>query len=122
MIGVENVGSEPVAVACSFQSQEALVYTQPKRLQIYTSNTSLQPIAIACTMLVGYFGEPDLYLVTKSVNVAAQTFRGPVIEFDAGDNPAPLSVTLGDSLIGVNCTLPAGGGLNETKLSWSEIL
>lgn len=122
VVGVENVGSAPVPVACAFQSEESLIYTLPTELTIHMSNTSAVPVSISCTMLVGYFGEPSQYAVTKTASVPAGSLRGSFVQFTAADNPAPLALTLGDQLIGVNCTLPPGGGLNETELEWNEIL
>ncbi|MGH6610636.1 MAG: hypothetical protein ACRECQ_10285, partial [Burkholderiaceae bacterium] len=37
VIGVENVGSASVAVACAFHSHESLIYTLPRQLTIHTS-------------------------------------------------------------------------------------
>jgi hypothetical protein len=122
VIGVENIGAAPVAVACAFHSLESLLYTRPREVTIYTSNTGASPVTVNCTMLVGHFGEAGAYAVNRTVDVPANAQRGPHVRFSAADNPAPLSPTLGDHLVGVNCTLPFGGGLNETELVWDEIL
>lgn len=122
VVGIENVGVAPVTVACAFASHDSIIYTLPTSLRVYTSNATSQPASVSCTLLSGYFGESDAYAVTKTVTVPPATVRGPWIEFNSSDNPVPLSITLGDTLLGINCTLPPGVGLNETNLTWAELL
>ena len=122
VVGVENIGAAPVAVACAFHSQESLLYTEPRELTLFVSNTGSATISINCTLLVGSFGEPGAYAVSRSATVAGNSVPGQFIRFTAADNPTPAATTLGSQLVGVNCTLPPGGGINDTELVWDELL
>lgn len=121
VVGVENVGP-PLAVACSFQSMNNILSSDPKRLVLFFSNTSASGFEINCTLLSSSFDSPGGYIVNKSVAVPAGSISAHSIEFTAADNPTPLATTLGSRLLGVNCTLPTGGFINETRVYWDELI
>lgn len=118
-VGVENVGSAAVNVACNLGG----VYSSngsesPYQLSVYFSNNSSQDITISCSLLTGWQGDPDAYVSTKSVVVPAGATSDDEYEifWDYGDNPVPDATDLGSDLIGINCTLPHGGVINDMYL------
>ena len=115
-VGVENVGSAAVNVACNLGG----VYNSngseaPYSLDVYFSNNSSADITVSCSLLTGYQGDPDAYVSTKSVVVpaGATSYDEYDIYWDSTDNPVPDSTDLGSDLIGINCTLPHGGVIND---------
>lgn len=123
VVGTENIGSSPVAVACAFHSlNDVLNVTDPEQVIMYFSNNSAVNITVNCTMLTGYQGSPAAYAKNKSVTVGAMTSSAQSITYNSTDNPTPGATTLGNPLIGVNCTLPTGAVINQIRMSWTEIV
>ncbi len=120
VVGSENIGAT-IAVACNFahMTNGAAGTQLPYRLSLWFSNNTSSPITITCTMLTGLQGDNGAYAVTKSVNVAANGQRSGNIAWTQADNPTAGATTLGDDLIGANCTLPTGGVINDTYFYWN---
>jgi hypothetical protein len=70
-------------------------------------------ITITCSLLTSYRGSDDSYIVTKSVDLEAGTVNEGELYWYYADNPEPDSNDLGSDLIGINCTLPPGGEIND---------
>lgn len=119
VIGAENVGAT-MNVACNFASltNGAAGADYPKRLSVYFSNNSAAQISISCSLLTGYAGQSTGYLVTKTVLVAAGSVAISNLSWGPADNPTAGALNLGNSFIGINCTLPTGAVMNDTYLYW----
>ena len=122
VIGSENVGAATMNVACNFHSMYGgASATNPSDLYVYfTNNNTTGSITVSCTLLTGYQGQADAgaYTVTKSVVVAAGTQEG--LEWHPTDNPTAGSTDFGTDLVGINCSLPHGGVINDTYLYWQQ--
>ena len=119
VIGSENVGPSPIAVACTFEKPigESASYVQIVDMW-FTNNNAAGTINVNCTLLTGYQGQGGAVIINKSVNIAAGEQEG--IDFTADDTPDGADVDLGDHLVGVNCTLPTGAVINDTYIYWQE--
>lgn len=123
VVGAENVGASPIAVACNFHSMTNGTGTSPTGVEMWFSNNSAAPIQITCTLLTGWQGQggTNQYTVTKTTGMIPG--GGTVQDFlfwGVADNPNAGATTLGSNLIGINCTLPTGGVLNDSYLNWNQ--
>jgi hypothetical protein len=120
VVGSENVGDKTMNVACNFASVQIEGATgNPFELDVYFSNNNASgSVTINCTLLTSYQGSDDSYTSTKSVEVAAGTQEA--LTWIAADNPEVDAADLGSDLIGVNCSLPKGGVINDTYLGWMQ--
>jgi hypothetical protein len=122
VVGSENVGTAPMNVACNFGTMYngAAGATPPTSVYVYFSNTSSAAITINCTLLTSYMGSSSAYTVSKSVEVPANsTGADESLSWTAADNPEEGATNLGDYLIGINCSLPHGGVINDTYVNQS---
>ncbi len=119
VIGAENVGAA-MNVACNFplSNNGAAGGTVPTELEVWFSNNSSAAITVSCTLLTGYQGDSNGYAVTKSVSVPVGTAQR-FLSWGAADNPTTGATTLGNNLVGVNCSLPTGAVINDTYLFWN---
>jgi hypothetical protein len=120
VVGSENVGDKTMNVACNFASLWGDASTaNPNDLQVYFSNNnSTGTITVTCTLLTGYQGAEEGYASTKSVEVPAGVQES--LEWNSDDNPVADATDLGNDLVGVNCSLPKGGVINDTYLGWMQ--
>ena len=114
VVGSENFGS-PIAVACVFEAGVSETSTNVIAIDMWFSNNGATPINVNCTMLNGWQGAEGAVMVNKSVIVD----RGiqSVISYDGNDLGEP---DLGFSLVGVGCTLPTRGVINDTYVYWGD--
>ncbi|MDB6164393.1 MAG: hypothetical protein JWL98_1825 [Xanthomonadaceae bacterium] len=122
VLGAENVGSATINVACDWHSMYNGTGSDPSDLYVYFSNNNASgTISVSCSLLTGYQtqGGANQYLVTKTFDVVAGTQSQ--LHFSGADNPDPAgpSATFNNDLIGINCSLPHGGVINDTYLVWS---
>jgi hypothetical protein len=99
VIGAENVGASPIAVACVFQLSEnyGMGSAITDDLSISFASTNPAPVTVNCTMLPGSKAFDGIgTAVNQSVDLAAGSGTGE-LEFTG-----PWSVFS----IGINCTLP----------------
>jgi hypothetical protein len=122
VIGVENAGSAPVAVACNFHS----IFTAgsgsepPHRLQIVFANTNDGgAIHVTCALLTGGPGFGVGYAVVKTTP-AIPAGATAQLTWDATDVPRSGATNLGNPFIGVNCALPPGGLMGGTIVRWRQ--
>jgi hypothetical protein len=122
VVGSENIG-DTINVACAFSAVDSGSpgTTLPTRLSVYFSNNnSSGTITVTCSLLTGYQSGGG-YLVTKTTAaIAAGGASQQNLQWTATDNPTPASTTLGDWLVGINCTLPKGAVINDTYLYWNQ--
>lgn len=109
VIGVENAGTTPNAVACVFELEEiaggSTVITDD--ITISMRNSGSAEVTASCTVLPGTFGGSLGTAVTQSLVLPAgggadTTFTGPWEVFG----------------IGVNCNLPPGVIINHTVIRY----
>ena len=122
VVGSENVGPNPMNVACDFQSfsNGAAGVTYPTSLSVYFSNNTAADFTVSCTLLTSYQGAPNAYASTKSVVVTAGSQGVKSLQWTTADNPVAGATSLGNPLIGINCTLPVGAVINDTYLYWAQ--
>ncbi len=120
VIGSENVGS-PIAVACDFLKPFSESDSNVIAVQLYFSNNNAtgDPVDVNCTMLTGFQGAAGAIAINKTVTLAAQE-KGGTILFNSDDTPNPSDRDLGDTLVGVNCTLPTKVIINDTYLLYED--
>jgi len=74
-------------------------------------------------LLTGYQtqGGINQYAVTKTTGAipAGGTSQAALV-WNTADNPNADATSLGNILVGVNCTLPTGAVMNDTYVSWSQ--
>ena len=87
-------------------------------VELYFSNNGVDPITVNCTLLTGWQGMPGAIVVNKSVTV----YNGAQgkIDFSSDDTADPSDTTLGSALVGVNCSLPSRGVINDTYMYWLD--
>ncbi len=126
VVGAENVGASPIAVACNFHAlfngTAAGAATQPRQLVMYFSNNNTSgTITITCTMLTGYQTDTSTYVSSKTTTaIPSGGTAQRSLAWAPADNPTAGATTLGNYLIGVNCTLPSGGVINDAYLTWNQ--
>lgn len=120
VIGSENVGTNPLAVACAFEKPSGTGISNITGVQAYFSTNTGSSLTVTCTMLTGWQGMAGAVAVTKSTLVTTATSNAQ-ITFTAADTPSTTDTDLGTSNeVGINCTLPFGAVLNDTYLRYSE--
>lgn len=124
VVGAENVGTTPIALACDYHTMQngAAGATVPTDLYIYfaNDNASGTTLTVTCTLLTGYQGQSSAYTVTKTTNAIAGGGTAQVgLSWHAADNPTSGATDLGNSRIGINCTLPPGAVANASYLYWN---
>ena len=122
VIGAENVGSAPIAIACSFPTfaNGAAGNTPPRSLRVFFENTTSANMTINCTLLVGGgngLSSGTQYAVSRSVVVPANFIEQ--MDFGSADNPNTGATDFGDQFVGLNCVLPPGGMMKSTRLQWN---
>lgn len=124
VIGSENIGTAPIAVACDLPVQindnDAVTDPALKFAFIVLSNSGSTDASISCTLLTGSpgLGTGDAYTATQTVVVPAGSIN--YVNFTAADNPNAGATTLGNILAGVNCMLPPHTAITATDLGWDE--
>lgn len=122
VVGSENVGAT-MNVACNFHSvvNGAAGVTPPTSVELWFANNNTSgTITVSCVMLTGYQGQASAYAVSKTtVAIAAGGVDQAPLTWTTADNPTAGATSLGNYLIGVNCTLPTGAVINDTYLTWN---
>lgn len=124
VIGVENIGSSPIAVACNYASffNGAAGNTRLQSVTVFFTNNSAVGAQVTCTLLTGTSGNINgagaSYMVTKNTAVMAPSGAGSV-NFGVADNPTAGATDLGNLLVGVNCNLPTNVIMSATSVSWT---
>lgn len=119
VIGAENVGAT-MNVACNFPliNNGAAGGTVPTELEVWFSNNGTSPVTVSCTLLTGFQGDSSSYAVTKSVAIPVGTAQR-FLSWAAADNPAAGATSLGNSLVGINCSMPTNAVINDTYVYWN---
>lgn len=121
VIGSENIGGAPIAVACNFSSYTngAPGGTALTQIIVALTNGAGADASVTCTMLSGQspgISGGTIYTVAKSVVVPAGA--SAAITWTTADNPNPGATDLGNILVGVNCTLPTNMTLSAMGMDW----
>jgi hypothetical protein len=126
VVGAENVGTASIAVACNFASMSngGVGVTNPTNVYVYfANNNTTGTLTVTCTLLTGYQaqGGTTQYASTKTTAaIAAGGTSQAFLTWGPTDNPNAGATTLGNSLIGINCTLPQGAVINDTYFFWTQ--
>lgn len=120
VIGSENVGASPIAVACTFEKPTGTGLSNILSVDAFFSTNTGSALTVSCTMLTGWQGYSGAVAVTKSVNVTTSTAQ-QFISFSAADTPSTTDTDLGTTNeVGINCTLPTGAVINDLYLNYTE--
>ena len=120
VVGSENIGS-PIAVACAFQKPFSLTSTAPTRVELYFSNNNTSgSITVNCTMLTGWQGATGAVAINKSATVPFGSQATQLVFFTAADTPSTTDTDLGFDQVGINCTLPTGGVINDSYVQYQD--
>jgi hypothetical protein len=122
VVGVENVGTSPVAVACNFHTilNNNAGSEPPHRLQMVFANTNDEgAIQVSCVLLTGGPGFGVGYVVGKRT-LPIPAGATAQLSWDATDVPRSGATHLGNPFIGVNCALPPGGLIGGTIVRWRQ--
>lgn len=121
VIGSENVGTAPIAVACNFATPDngAPGQTNLNVVEAVFSNGATTDATVSCTFLAGTSAgvtSGSAYTVTKTVVVPAGTAN--YLLWDNTDNPTAGATDFGNFLVGINCILPPKMTLGATIFAW----
>jgi hypothetical protein len=122
VIGAENVGSSPIAVACNFHAMlnGSSGSAPPHRIEMAFVNTNASgSFTISCTLLTGGPALGIGYVSTKTTP-SMPAGGTAVLTWTAADNPIGGATHLGSPWLGINCTLPQGGLIGETAVAWNQ--
>ncbi|HET7163052.1 MAG TPA: hypothetical protein VFI32_10330 [Rhodanobacteraceae bacterium] len=115
VIGSENVGN-PLSIACAFEVDAgAMTADQIQSILLFLNNHSTASFDIPCTAAVGPEGAFS-YFISKTTTVAPGE-QSPV-EFTPADGGSS-DIGFNDYLIGLTCTLPKGGVVNDTYVAYA---
>lgn len=118
-LAVQNEGSIGSFVTCSFISQGGigLTATNPTSVLVYFNTISGADTTINCTGVSGYATGSNQFIV-KSVLAPASGSQAS-ITWNAGDfEGAPANFPSG--MFSISCSLPPGGAINDTRVTFSE--
>lgn len=124
VIGVENIGPDPIAVACNYASffNGAAGNTRIHTIQVYfLNNNGTGSAAVTCTLLTGNtagVGAGTVYTSTKTTAAFAAGTQGG-LSWSVADNPQQPATDLGNVLVGINCTLPTNIVMTTHALGWT---
>ena len=121
VIGAENVGASPIALACNFNTvfNGAAGNTNLQSVTLYFSNGGAAT-TVTCVLLTGMapgWSSGSAYTVSKSVAIGAGGIGA--LSWSQADNPTPAATDLANVMVGVNCTMPTNMTLSGSELHWS---
>lgn len=119
VVGSENVGTAPIAVACAFEVESAETSSNAIATQMFFSKNSAGTATVNCTLLTGWQGADGSVLVNKTVDVTQGQDDQSEIFYTGDDLPTP-ETDLGFTIVGVNCTVPQGVVINDTYVYWAD--
>jgi hypothetical protein len=124
VIGVENVGTAPLPVACNYASffNGAPGNTRIQTVQVYfLNNNGTGTASVTCTLLSGNtagIGAGTVYVSTKTTAAFAAGTQGG-LSWTTADNPQQPATDLGNVLVGINCILPPNIVMSTHALGWT---
>lgn len=115
VIGAENIGN-PVAIACAFEvDAQAMTADGVQSVLLVLNNHGTAPFDIPCTLAVGPEGAFS-YFISKTTTVDPATQNS--VEFTPAD-AGSSDIGFEDYLVGLTCTLPKNGVVNDTYVSYT---
>jgi hypothetical protein len=117
VVGSENVGTA-MNIACTFEMVRSSTSSNVNGVTLWFSNNLGGTINVSCTLLTGYQGMSGAVVLNKTVpvTVGVQNY----MFFSATDTSNPADSDLGNTIVGVNCTLPQGAVINDTYINWTD--
>jgi hypothetical protein len=108
-LAVQNEGTAPAFVSCSFLDPTLLGSTGVTNVFLYADNNTGAPVVLACTLVTGFSNYyPTYYPKSITMNSGIN-----LIIWDATDNAGN---NFNNYTINVSCNLPAGTGLSASFL------
>lgn len=126
VVGAENVGSNPIAVACNFHTMfnGAAGITPPTSITMWFANNNVVgDLMVTCTLLTGWQGQggTSQYAVTKTTTaIPSGGTAQRSLTWATADNPNAGATSLGNYRVGINCTLPQGAVMNDSVVNWPQ--
>lgn len=115
VIGSENIGN-PLAIACAFEVDAgAMTGDGVQSVTVYLNNHGTTSFDIPCTLATGFEGGFSYFISkTTTVDPSVQTS----VDFSPADGQSE-DVGFGDFLVGLTCTLPKNGVVNDTYVAYA---
>ena len=115
VIGSENIGNT-LAVACAFEVDSgAMTEDGVQSISIVLNNHGTTSFDIPCTMAAGFeVAFTSFISKTPTVDPSTQT----LVDFTPADAGSSAN-GFGEYLVGLTCTLPKNGVVNDTYVSYS---
>ena len=122
VVGAENVGTVPIAVACNFPLIQNGASTNSKLnyVAMWFTNANSSDVTVNCVLLTGTGNGPNggtVFSSAQSVSVGPGASYYAV--WGSTANPTPGATDLGNYLVGTNCTLPPNVTISATIVGWS---
>lgn len=115
VIGAENIGN-PLAIACAFEVDSAAMTADGvQSITLFLNNHGTTSFQIPCTVATGFEGEFS-YFFSKTTTVDPGMQTG--VDFTPADADS-ADLGFGEYLVGLTCTLPKNGVVNDTYVSYS---
>jgi len=114
VIGSENIGN-PLAIACAFEVDSgAMTEDGVQSITLYLNNHGAAAFDIPCTLAVGPEGEFS-YFISKTTTVDAGVQNSVLFTPEDGGSS---DLGFNDWLVGLTCTLPKNGVVNDTYVAY----
>jgi hypothetical protein len=115
VIGSENIGN-PLAIACAFEvDSAAMTMDGVQSISLFLNNHGATSFDIACTAATGFEGEFS-YFINKTTTV--DPGMSTPVDFSPADAGSG-DIGFGEFLVGLTCTLPKNGVVNDTYVSYT---
>jgi hypothetical protein len=115
VIGSENIGS-PLAIACAFEVDAgAMTADGVQSITLFLNNHGTASFDIPCTVATGYEGAFS-YFFSKTTTV--DPGMSTPVDFSPAD-AGSADIGFGEYLVGLTCTLPKNGVVNDNYVSYS---
>jgi hypothetical protein len=122
-LAVQNEGTGPAFVTCSYPTPEGRVpgSSVTTRVWQYVLNTSASPVTINCTGVASTSTHANAQYVVKSLVVNPGAGE-QVINWYAADFEDSPAVFPNQGIFSVSCSLPSGAGLGVSYINASDVI
>lgn len=115
-LAVQNEGSSPAFVTCSFVNEyDTADQRQISYFGAYFTNTGNAATNVTCTGTAGYQTMSGVTYISKSVQVPANASSQAPMFFMPADNGGNGYYPL----VSISCNIPPGVGINDTYVSYA---
>lgn len=113
-LGVQNEGTAPAFVTCSFEANNYGSDNGILLVDTYFTNNSTAAATVTCTAVSGFEGGTNEY-ISRTLNIPAAGQGNGF--WQASDFPVG---GLADSLVSISCQVPVGVSVNDGTVVWTE--